>query len=62
MADGADLITYILTEGRQGGMQALVDGLGLRLKARGMAVMRVRLGMRTTHPLTAALSFILSAL
>ncbi|WP_299208478.1 adenylate/guanylate cyclase domain-containing protein [uncultured Tateyamaria sp.] len=51
-------LNWILTHGRMKGLQVLVDGLGLRLRDEGMALMRVRLGMRTTHPLTAALSFL----
>lgn len=49
--------SWILTQGRMNGLQALIDGLGARLRAGGMDLMRLRLGMRTTHPLTTALSF-----
>lgn len=40
------------------GLQALVDGLGPRLRDAGLPLMRLRLGMRTTHPLVAAVSFV----
>lgn len=53
----ASHIEWILTHGRMNGLQALVEGLGARLQADGMRLMRLRLGMRTTHPLTAALSY-----
>ncbi|MEL7093617.1 MAG: adenylate/guanylate cyclase domain-containing protein [Pseudomonadota bacterium] len=36
----------------------MTDGLGPRLRAAGVPLMRLRIGMRTTHPLIAALSFI----
>jgi len=57
MHDADAYITWILTDARRDGLQALVDGLGERLQAGGMQLLRIRLGMRTTHPLTAALSF-----
>ncbi|MEL7131948.1 MAG: adenylate/guanylate cyclase domain-containing protein [Pseudomonadota bacterium] len=56
--DPAPFIHWILTIGRLEGLKALTDGLGPRLRAAGIPLMRLRLGMRTTHPLTAAVSFI----
>ncbi|MEM8655172.1 MAG: adenylate/guanylate cyclase domain-containing protein [Pseudomonadota bacterium] len=58
MHDPAPLIDWVLTTGRLQGLKALTDGLGARLRAAGVPLMRLRLGMRTTHPLTAAVSFI----
>ena len=49
-------IEWSLTQGRFENMQGLLDGLGARLRASGVPVMRMRLGSRTTHPLTAAFS------
>ena len=57
-SDALALTEWILTIGRMAGPQGLVDQLGPRLRAEGVSVMRIRLGMRTTHPLTAALSYI----
>ncbi|WP_299649567.1 adenylate/guanylate cyclase domain-containing protein [uncultured Tateyamaria sp.] len=58
MQDTDAHIAWILSTGRMLGLQALVDGLGPRLRDGGMDLMRFRLGMRTTHPLTTALSFV----
>lgn len=51
-------IDWILSKGRHLAMQDMVEILGPRLRAAGMPLMRVRLGMRTTHPLIAAFSVI----
>lgn len=51
-------VDWILGEGRMQGLQHLVTGLGARLRADGFPIMRLRAGIRTTHPLTAALSYI----
>ncbi|MEL6450402.1 MAG: adenylate/guanylate cyclase domain-containing protein [Pseudomonadota bacterium] len=51
-------INWILTDGRLQGLQALTDQLGPRLRDAGIPLMRLRVGMRTTHPLIAALSYI----
>ncbi|WP_299617944.1 adenylate/guanylate cyclase domain-containing protein [uncultured Tateyamaria sp.] len=56
MDDHTPHIEWMLTQGRFQTMQGLVDGLGARLRAGGIPVMRMRLGIRTTHPLTAAFS------
>lgn len=58
MHDPAPFIHWILTTGRLQGLNALTKGLGERLQAAGIPLMRLRMGMRTTHPLTAAVSFI----
>ncbi|MEL6883480.1 MAG: adenylate/guanylate cyclase domain-containing protein [Pseudomonadota bacterium] len=58
MSRADSLVHWILTKGRMLGLQGLVDGLGPRLRDAGVPVMRVRLGMRTTHPLIAAVSHI----
>jgi len=51
-------IDWILSEGRHLRMQEMVEIIGPRLREDGMPLMRVRLGMRTTHPLIAAFSVI----
>lgn len=56
MTEQASHLQWILTEGRFAGMQGLLDGIGARLRASGVPVMRMRMGIRTTHPLTAAFS------
>ena len=58
MHDAAPFIDWILTKGRHQGLQALTDELGPRLQAAGVPLMRLRIGMRTTHPLIAAGSHI----
>lgn len=58
MHDVASLIHWILTEGRMKGLKDLTDGLGARIREVGVPLMRLRMGMRTTHPLIAAVSFI----
>lgn len=58
MRDAAPFIDWILTTGRLQGLQTLTDELGPRLRAAGVPVMRLRMGMRTTHPLVAAVSYI----
>ena len=58
MRDAAPFIDWILTTGRLQGLQTLTDELGPRLRAAGIPLMRLRLGMRTTHPLVAAVSYI----
>lgn len=58
MHDAAPLIHWIMTTGRLEGLKALTDGLGPRLCEAGVPLMRLRLGMRTTHPLIAAVSYI----
>lgn len=54
-------VDWILGEARMKGLQSLVQGLGARLRADGFPIMRLRAGIRTTHPLTAALSYIWEA-
>ncbi|MEO0938319.1 MAG: adenylate/guanylate cyclase domain-containing protein [Pseudomonadota bacterium] len=56
-----DHIDWILGRGRALGLQGLADGLGPRLVTAGVPLMRLRFGMRTTHPLTAALSYLWEA-
>ena len=56
MFDPAPHIDWILRGGRMLDMQGLTDALGPRLRAAGVPLMRLRLGLRTTHPLMAALS------
>ncbi|WP_223428896.1 adenylate/guanylate cyclase domain-containing protein [Tateyamaria pelophila] len=56
MFDAAPHIEWILKTGRMLTLQGLIDGLGARLLEDGVPLMRLRLSMRTTHPLTAALS------
>ncbi|MEO0634107.1 MAG: adenylate/guanylate cyclase domain-containing protein [Pseudomonadota bacterium] len=58
MHDAASLIRWIVTAGRLQGLRSLTDGLGPRLRDAGVPLMRLRIGMRTTHPLIAARSFI----
>ncbi|MFL4468862.1 adenylate/guanylate cyclase domain-containing protein [Tateyamaria armeniaca] len=58
MHDAVPLIHWILTDGRMHGLKALTDGLGPRLRDAGVPLMRLRMGMRTTHPLIAAVSYI----
>ncbi|KIC50139.1 adenylate/guanylate cyclase domain-containing protein [Tateyamaria sp. ANG-S1] len=58
MHNAALFIDWILTTGRLKGLQALTDELGPRLRAAGIPLMRLRIGMRTTHPLIAAVSHI----
>ncbi|MBY5934742.1 adenylate/guanylate cyclase domain-containing protein [Tateyamaria omphalii] len=58
MHDAAPFIDWILTAGRLQGPQALTDGLALRLRAAGIPLMRLRIGIRTTHPMIAAVSHI----
>lgn len=58
MHDATPFIDWILTKGRLQGLQALTDQLGPRLRAAGIPLMRLRVGMRTTHPLVAAVSYI----
>ena len=54
--DTASHIDWILQKGRMLDMEGLTRGLGDRLLADGMPLMRLRFGIRTTHPLTAAIS------
>ena len=61
MFDPAPHIDWILKTGRFLDLQGLADGLGLRLREGGVPMMRVRLSIRTTHPLTTALSLIWEA-
>jgi adenylate cyclase len=61
MSRAAPHIDWILSTGRTLGLQGLVDALGPRLIADGIPLMRIRLGMRTTHPLTAAFSVVWEA-
>lgn len=56
MNDPASHIDWILMQGRLMDLQGLADGLGERMRENGVPLMRLRLGLRTTHPLTAALS------
>ncbi|WP_299685925.1 adenylate/guanylate cyclase domain-containing protein [uncultured Tateyamaria sp.] len=58
MHDAVPLIEWVLTDGRMQGLKALTDGLGPRLRDAGVPLMRLRMGMRTTHPLIAAVSYI----
>ncbi|APX10262.1 adenylate/guanylate cyclase domain-containing protein [Tateyamaria omphalii] len=58
MHDAGPFIDWILTKGRHEGLQTLTDALGPRLRAAGIPLMRLRMGMRTTHPLIAAVSHI----
>ena len=58
MHDAIPLIQWILTQGRMQGLQSLTDELALRLCNAGLPLMRLRIGMRTTHPLVAAVSHI----
>ncbi|MEL7127443.1 MAG: adenylate/guanylate cyclase domain-containing protein [Pseudomonadota bacterium] len=57
MHNAAPLVDWILTSGRLKGLDALTQELGPRLRAAGVPLMRLRMGMRTTHPLVAALSY-----
>ncbi|WP_147107315.1 adenylate/guanylate cyclase domain-containing protein [Tateyamaria sp. syn59] len=58
MHDPAPFIDWILKTGRHQGLQILTDELGPKLRAAGIPLMRLRVGMRTTHPLIAAVSYI----
>ena len=61
MIDTQSHIAWLLAAGRMQGLQAMADGLGARLVEDGMSLMRERIGLRTTHPLTAALSVVWEA-
>ncbi|WP_415922016.1 adenylate/guanylate cyclase domain-containing protein [Tateyamaria sp. SN6-1] len=61
MPDAASHIDWILRHGRMRGMEGLTHGLAERLVADGIPLMRLRFGIRTTHPLTAAVSVIWEA-
>ena len=61
MIDTQSHVAWILNTGRMDGLQAMADGLGARLIEEGMSLMRIRIGLRTTHPLTAALSVVWEA-
>lgn len=56
MFDPIPHIDWILKTGRMLKLQGLVDGLGAHLLEDDVPLMRLRLTMRTTHPLTAAIS------
>ena len=56
MFDPKPHIDWILADGRMLDLQGLTDALGARMRADGFPIMRLRLGLRTTHPLMAALS------
>ncbi|MEX0367302.1 MAG: adenylate/guanylate cyclase domain-containing protein [Ruegeria sp.] len=58
MHDATPFIDWILNTARLQGLQTLTDELGPRLRAAGIPLMRLRIGMRTTHPLIAAVSYI----
>ena len=58
MIDAGPHIDWILSSGRKLGLQGLVDVLGPQLQAGGVPVIRIRLGMRTIHPLIGAFSVI----
>ncbi|WP_299589741.1 adenylate/guanylate cyclase domain-containing protein [uncultured Tateyamaria sp.] len=61
MPNTASHIDWILHTGRMLDMEALTHGLGDRLLADGLPLMRLRFGIRTTHPLTGAISVIWEA-
>ena len=50
--------TWILTKGRARGLRQLINDLGPRLRQSGVPLMRLRFGMRATHPLSVAFSYI----
>ena len=58
MTNAAPYIEWILTTGRSLGLQGLIDALGAQLNADGILVSRIRLGMRTIHPLIGAFSVV----
>lgn len=61
MFDPSPHVDWLLSKGRMLDLQGLVDGLGERLRKNGVPMKRVRLSIRTTHPLIAALSLIWEA-
>ncbi|WP_299152306.1 adenylate/guanylate cyclase domain-containing protein [uncultured Tateyamaria sp.] len=61
MAPALSHVDWILTTGRQLGLDRMVYGLAERLCDAGVPLMRLRLSMRTTHPLTEAESVLWEA-